>query len=216
MLRTTNQRLFTMGNQATSNERATIIKRDCLPNDSPPSLPPPGSSFLPRQRYSIHSVTPVVLPHLCHNNNVNLTPPTPTGPPTICQAHKKSWQLEREIEPIDTGRAKGAGKDTNISFPLSFLAFSSSVLSLFSGVTQLLFIHFSVDHPLNIMRRAPKSIASPWTDFYMVYWIRLSQEPLQLSWSKLTNLFADDLALLSVPVLQYVATNWVIITILEP
>lgn len=26
---------------------------------------------------------------------------------TICRAHKKSWQLEREIEPIDRGRARG-------------------------------------------------------------------------------------------------------------
>lgn len=26
---------------------------------------------------------------------------------TICRAHKKSWQLEREIEPIDRGRVRG-------------------------------------------------------------------------------------------------------------
>lgn len=31
--------------------------------------------------------------------------PSPSSA-TICRAHKKSWQLEREIEPIDTGRAR--------------------------------------------------------------------------------------------------------------
>lgn len=59
-------------------------------------------------------------PRLCRNNNVNLSPsslvsslsrqhqlwfPSPSSA-TICRIHKKSWQLEREIEPIDRRRAR--------------------------------------------------------------------------------------------------------------
>jgi len=71
-----------------------------------------------------HSLGGLGTPHLCRNNNVNLSSssfslflffsfsrqrqPRFSSPPsaTICRAHKKSWQLEREIEPIDRGRAR--------------------------------------------------------------------------------------------------------------
>lgn len=114
-----NQRLFTMGNQATSNEA-----------DHQVELFTQGLLGTPSVSYSFHMVLsscsdsgyganvyaggPLLFPHLCHNNNVNLAPPpapshlsttscvdSPSRPLTaqFGWVYKKSWQLEREIEP---------------------------------------------------------------------------------------------------------------------